>query len=324
MNSSDSKQKQDLEVSGWWNDEKTKKWQEYYYSDKNPMVDHVLERQKKSLKFLESLKLKPGSKILELGYGGGQTAKKILELGFNYTGVDISNHLKESAERKCVNFVKNNKAKFIVGNIDNDLEFHHGQFDVVLVMGALQYITDPNKCFKEVNRVLKVNGHFIVCQANMYAFILEIFNLRRFMTRVIYLLFREKYVISTSFKGILTQSKMSKFFKKYENSKFMNTKFMLKGDPEWKYDIKKPLFSFLRLKTMFINNEFKILSKTGATYFIPKNKFNSFTIKGVIFRFFKIFNNILQFIGDKNLIPYFFTVADNIIMLGEKKKNVQK
>lgn len=133
MKSLDKKKKQDLEVTDWWNDDKTKKWQEFYNSDQNPSVDHVLERQKKTLDFLKSLKL----------------------------------------------------------------------------------------------------------------------------------------------------------------------------------------------KKMFNNNQFKILSKTGATYFIPKNKFNSFTIKGAMFKFFRKLDNMLQFIGDKNLIPYFFTLADNIIILGEKK-NVQK
>lgn len=122
----------------------------------------------------------------------------------------------------------------------------------------------------------------------------------------------------------MIKRKNGKSFQKYENSKFMNTKFMLKGDPDWKYDIKKPLFSYLKLKKIFNDNEFKILKKTGATYFIPKNKFNSFTIKGAIFKFFRIFDDILQFICDKNLIPYFFTFVDNIIILGEKKKNVQK
>ena len=40
---------------------------------------------------------------------------------------------------------------------------------------------------------------------------------------------------------MLCESKLGKYFKKYENSRLMNINFMTKGD-KWKYKIKKNVF----------------------------------------------------------------------------------
>ena len=73
---------QDKEVSGWWNDEKTKKWHNFTYDKQNYLSNHLILRQKKVLDYLNSLNLPKGSKVLELGGGAGQTAKKICENGY--------------------------------------------------------------------------------------------------------------------------------------------------------------------------------------------------------------------------------------------------
>jgi len=38
------------------------------------------------------------------------------------------------------------------------------------VIGTLQYLSEPSACVKEVSRVLKPGGHFIVCQRNALSF----------------------------------------------------------------------------------------------------------------------------------------------------------
>ena len=70
----DNTELQDKEVSGWWNDERTKKWHKYTYDKNNPLSHHLILRQKKVLSFLQQLNLPKGAKVLELGGGAGQTA----------------------------------------------------------------------------------------------------------------------------------------------------------------------------------------------------------------------------------------------------------
>ena len=50
------------------------------------------------------------------------------------------------------------------------MPFEDASFDLVVVVGTLQYLMEPSACVKEVNRVLKPGGHFIVCQRNAISF----------------------------------------------------------------------------------------------------------------------------------------------------------
>ena len=72
-----------------------KKWHHFTYDKNNYLSSHVILK-KKNFRYLKSLNLPKGSKVLELGGGAGQTAKKICELGYNITGIDVSKHLCES------------------------------------------------------------------------------------------------------------------------------------------------------------------------------------------------------------------------------------
>ena len=73
----ENKDFQNKEVSGWWNDDRTKKWHNFTYDKNNPLSHHLILRQQKVLNYLKQLNLPRGSKVLELGGGAGQTAKKI-------------------------------------------------------------------------------------------------------------------------------------------------------------------------------------------------------------------------------------------------------
>ena len=89
-------------VKSWWNSENTKeKWHGATYKPRFETHLHYWIRQEKTLKFLDELRLPKESKILELGYGGAETALEILERGYNYYGLDISSHLCENAKKKC-------------------------------------------------------------------------------------------------------------------------------------------------------------------------------------------------------------------------------
>ena len=68
---------------------------------------------------------------------------------------------------------------------------------------------------------------------------------------------------------MLCESKLGKYFKKYENSKLMNLNFMIKGTDELDYKIRKRLYSFNRLKKLLNNFNFDI-KKTEQLFFPRK------------------------------------------------------
>ena len=101
-------------VKSCWNSEHTKqKWHGQTYKSDFDCHLHYWIRQKKTLKLLDELNLPKSSRILELGYGGAETAGKILERGFKYYGVDISEHLYGNAKKIILNILKMIRLIFI-------------------------------------------------------------------------------------------------------------------------------------------------------------------------------------------------------------------
>ena len=147
---------EDEGVAEYWNNKYNEKYHPYLHG-----------RQQKVLDLIDSLKLPKGAKCLELGTGGGQNAIKYYEMGLNVHGVDSSEELLKTAQ----NFVTpENNLKFSKVDLNVQMPFEESSFDVVVVVGTLQYLLEPSACIKDVNRVLKPGGHFIVCQRNGISF----------------------------------------------------------------------------------------------------------------------------------------------------------
>ena len=71
--------KQKKEVSGWWNSDGVNKWDIMYDDYSIHDIEYLRNRQNIILKIVDDLKKdNKVNNVLELGYGGGQTA---LELG---------------------------------------------------------------------------------------------------------------------------------------------------------------------------------------------------------------------------------------------------
>ena len=141
--------------------------------------------------------------------------------------------------------------------------------------------------------------------------LLDIIKPRHMILKLVYFFLNEEFLISPCFKSILCESKLKKYFKKYENSNFMNSKFMTKGFDKWDYKIRKRLYSFNRLKKLLNNFNFKVIKKTGATFFFPR--------KNIFFYFWFTLDLLLQKILDFKVIPFLINFSDNIVILGKKK-----
>jgi len=300
-----------IAVKSWWNSEQTKKkWHGQTYKPDFDTHLHYLVRQEKTLKLLDELNLQKGSRILELGYGGAETAGKILDKGFLYYGVDISEHLYENAKKNYSNYIKNKKAFFFKGSLEEKLHFEDNFFDLVIICGAIHYAGKISNNFLEVKRVLKKNGHYIIGQGNMFT-LNDLINFRKLLKCIIWYSTNEKYMhsYSLSFKDIIFESKLRKYFLKYENNKFFQSNFMNQKNNSWKYKIHKRIFSFNSLKTTIENNEFNIVKFYGGPFlYSSENKKN--IIK-------KVFNNILQYLLDKKIFIFLIRIADNFIFLSK-------
>lgn len=297
-------------VRGWWNVERNKnKWDKCYEGDNIHTKAYLSLRQRKVLEFIKRAKISKGARVLELGYGAGQTALELGKLGFEVHGLDISEGLCDAATKRCVTQHPSGKFYLKVGNIESDYDYESGMFDAVVIVGSLQYLYDPGACLRESLRVLKPGGLLIVAQRNIYS-LSNMTTLRRFMCTCVHFIFREKYELFPSFKSMLKDSKMGCLFGRFKDTRIFNTKIMLKGNDDWKFEIKKRAFSYFSLRSLFKKQGFKLLNHCGAYYcFSEEPKFYRFNFTA---------DEIIKKVADDLKIPYLFTLARSVVLVGKK------
>ena len=96
---------------------------------------------------LENIELK--GKVLDLGCGTGILGEFLNE---RLVGIDISLEMLKQGE---------DREKFIQGDMEN-IPFKENSFDTVLSFSAFMNLSDLNKGLREVKRVLKRGGLFLV------------------------------------------------------------------------------------------------------------------------------------------------------------------
>lgn len=100
-----------------------------------------------------------GMRILDVGCGTGNFSIKLAEMGCKVTGIDISEEMLKIAREKV-------KAKGLEVDFHQmdayHLEFEENSFDGVFSMAAFEFITEPQKAYDEMYRVLKPGGQLLI------------------------------------------------------------------------------------------------------------------------------------------------------------------
>ena len=101
--------------------------------------------------------------ILDIGCGGGMTlfrmAKEIKK--GHLTGVDYSKVSVEESSKFNEENIKNGKMNIIEGNVES-LPFNDNTFDKIITVESFYFWPNPEENLKEVLRVLKNNGTFML------------------------------------------------------------------------------------------------------------------------------------------------------------------
>ena len=113
------------------------------------------------LRFLE---LTPDAKVLDCGCGGGANIKRLLKKcpqgvvkGIDYSPVSV-----EKSKRVNEAAVTKGRCDVLRASV-TELPFESEQFDAVTAFETVYFWPDLPQCFREVWRVLKSGGTFLIC-----------------------------------------------------------------------------------------------------------------------------------------------------------------
>ncbi|MGM5484013.1 MAG: class I SAM-dependent methyltransferase [Nanobdellota archaeon] len=116
----------------------------------------------KEIKFINKRLISYGAKnILDAGCGTGRLSIPLAELGFNVTGIDLSEDNIKKANK--IKPYKNNNLTFIVGSLTTDV-FQSREFDAILMMWHVicDFKGNHGKLMSKINSFLKLNGVVII------------------------------------------------------------------------------------------------------------------------------------------------------------------
>ncbi len=155
---SDSTQLKHVVKSHFTTEDAVKQW-EHVYSTSTDFFSYAMSARKQAvLDLMGGMKADGGNLVADIGCGSGLVSKGLLEMGYEVTGMDISEAMLENA-RKIPGL------KLVVGDIEN-LPFADASFDKIICLGVITYLPDERKALAELHRILKPGGLLILAVRN--------------------------------------------------------------------------------------------------------------------------------------------------------------
>lgn len=91
--------------------------------------------------------VRPGTSVVDIGCGAQPLRRPVLDLGGQYTGVDVVQNADQTVE--------------IIAPI-TEVPFPENHFDVVLCTEVLEHVPDVPRAIGELARLVKVGGHIVI------------------------------------------------------------------------------------------------------------------------------------------------------------------
>lgn len=125
---------------------------------------HILADTSDVARALETISLQPGQTALDVATGGGHTALYLATRGLHVTAADISPAMLENAARLAA------EQGFTITTQLHEAEhfpYSDATFDLVTCRVAAHHFSDTAAFIREVTRVLKPGGHFLLIDGSV-------------------------------------------------------------------------------------------------------------------------------------------------------------
>jgi len=146
------------------------RWDEFYIDrDKQTVYDTIYRsRLAAAVSLADGLRLPPGSRCLDVGCGPGIATVALAQRGFKVDAIDFVEGQLERTRRRAAEANVESCVVASIGDI-HDLDIPDGTFDLVLVIGVMEWLEYPSKALREISRVLKPRGRAIISVDNKWS-----------------------------------------------------------------------------------------------------------------------------------------------------------
>jgi ubiquinone/menaquinone biosynthesis C-methylase UbiE len=146
------------------------RWEEFYASHSKQTVYATIYRSRLAvaLSLADDLRLPPGSRCLDAGCGPGIATVALAQRGFVVDAIDFVEAQLDRTRQRAAEAHLGERIVTSVGDI-HDLDLPDGVFDLILVIGIMEWLKDPDKPLREISRVLRPGGRAILSVDNKWA-----------------------------------------------------------------------------------------------------------------------------------------------------------
>lgn len=139
-------------------------WQEIYEKDDVFGIIYR-ERAARALNEVDLLRLKPGSKVLEVGCGAGLVATELAQRGFVVEATDSTHAMIDLTRRNAARAGQSARLSTNLADV-HELQYPDGAFALVIGLGVLPWLHSPAIALKEMSRVLRPGGYLLLTADN--------------------------------------------------------------------------------------------------------------------------------------------------------------
>lgn len=125
----------------------------------------IRERHTRALAWIDALSLPVGSRVLDIGGGAGLMTVALAQRGFRVEAVDASAEMVELTRRN----VRDAGCEAMVTARAGDacaLPFADQTFDLVIALGVISWLAQPERGLREMARVVRPGGYVLVTAFN--------------------------------------------------------------------------------------------------------------------------------------------------------------
>jgi len=120
-------------------------------------------------KFLAFTEIPLGAKILDVGCGAGRYSIPLIRLGYQITGIDLSQRLLDKFNEDATNCkLSSSQYELCCQDVESFAMERKGVFDAVIGFNILHHIFDLDYCFSQIGKCLKKGGIVGFIEPNAY------------------------------------------------------------------------------------------------------------------------------------------------------------